>query len=81
MIHYEDRHVVLGMALAIYCARIQANTNLPVAARKDPDATAIAGEAVALLDRVDRHLAPEERRKRTRREEGKAGPAPALETG
>ncbi len=53
MIRPEDRPIVAMMATQIYCARIQSNSSA-----KQLDAAAIAGEAVALLGFVDRHLGP-----------------------
>lgn len=60
MIRLEDRPTVQGMALGIYCARIQAG-GLSKGMLIIPDASEVAGEAVALLNAIDRHLPHEDK--------------------
>ncbi len=52
----EDRAIVAMMATQVYAARISSG-------QVHPDPVSVAGEAVSLLDKVDRHLAPKERKR------------------
>lgn len=53
MIRLHDRSAAQGLAVAIYCARIQPG--------KIPDASSVAAEAAALIAAVDNQLPVEDR--------------------
>lgn len=73
MIRPEDRNIVIAVATQMWCARIQANdAKLPNGQQKygyTPDIELIVGEAAAivrvaeaLVQQVDSHIPPQERR-------------------
>lgn len=65
MIRPEDRHIVIAVAVQMWCARMQAvESRRPNGELKhgySPDMELCVGEAAALLKQVDTHIAPQER--------------------
>lgn len=61
----EDRHIVIAVAVQMWCARMQAwESKRPNGDSKygySPDLDLCVGEAAALLQRVDEHIAPQQR--------------------
>jgi hypothetical protein len=67
VIRPEDRAIVVAVAVQMWCARLQygSDTRRPNGEPKhgySPDIELCVGEAAALLQRVDEHIAPGERR-------------------
>lgn len=63
----EDRAIVIAVATQMWCARIQAwegrKPNGEMKYGYSPDMDLCVGEAAALVQRVDEHLAPKERQR------------------
>jgi len=61
----EDRPIVIAVATQMWCARIQAMEGKRVNGEMkwgySPDTELCVGEAAALIQRVDEHIAPRER--------------------
>lgn len=77
MVRPEDRNIVIAVATQMWCARIQAQeAKLPNGQQKygyTPDVDLIVGEAAAivehaskLVEQVDAHIPPRERRQAQR---------------
>lgn len=72
MIKPEDRHIVIAVATQFWCARLQymaeaKQTNGQPKSGYSPDMTMCVGEAAAMLELVDNHIAPKERQEAIRR--------------
>lgn len=65
-IRAEDRPIVIAVATQMWCARIQAHearrANGEMKHGYSPDLELCVGEAAALIQRVDEHIAPRERK-------------------
>lgn len=65
MIRPEDRHIVIAVAVQMWCARMQAwESKQPNGDSKygySPDMELCVGEAAGLLHLVDVHIAPRQR--------------------
>lgn len=83
MIRPEDKHVVVAVAVQIFCARIQSNESKRVNGDTkhgySPDMDLCIGEAAALVNKVNLHLPPGEREPRIdRRANHRRAPAVEL---
>jgi len=82
-IRAEDRPIVIAVATQMWCARIQAHeSKRPNGEMKhgySPDMELCVGEAAALIQRVDEHIAPKER-KTAQEERRRNRPGPATVT-
>jgi hypothetical protein len=65
-IRAEDRPIVIAVATQMWCARIQAMEGKRVNGEMkwgySPDVELCVGEAAALIQRVDEHIAPKQRK-------------------
>lgn len=77
MIRPEDRHIVIAVATQMWCARMTAaeakRPNGEIKHGYSPDMELCVGEAAALVQQVDTHIAPKDRAEAIRQRGSRRG--------